>query len=279
VFNKSGHNFIDLKECINREKFANTQKLPVRKDEEVILSNTVKLNHNTITIDFNTIKSQGSINGEFRKSIKNPEELKKILKFHKKNTLNDINIRSISADLLNFPTNLVNIKQPVENIIVNSSNPFQFIKNTNKPSSDSKKKFKIFQKFSRQPIIKSLKKNSSNSSLINHQYTTRKNQIIQINDNKTSGLTRNSRSVLDLLNLPSASKTLEIKQFSLQSKNLNTISKKDEKDNMFRTLTIRFEDKKGNEKVNNQVRYYYNIKESIRFIYTRCNEKQETFPS
>jgi hypothetical protein len=75
-----------------------------------------------------------------------------------------------------------------------------------------------------------------------------------MNDHKTPGLTRNSNSVIDLLNLPSASKTLEIKQLSLQSKNLNTISKKDEKENMFRTLTIRFEDKKGKEKVNNQVR-------------------------
>ncbi len=243
-----------MKESINKEKFANTQKLPVRKDEEVILSNTVKLNHNTISIDFNTIKSQGTINVEYRKSIKNPEELKKILKFHKKNTIIDKNTRSISAEIVNLPSNNLNIKQQVNNINVNSSNPFQFMKNSNKHSIDNKKKFKIFQKFSRQPIIKSLKKDSSNSSLINHPYSTRKNHIILMNDHKTPGLTRNSNSVIDLLNLPSASKTLEIKQLSLQSKNLNTISKKDEKENMFRTLTIRFEDKKGKEKVNNQVR-------------------------
>lgn len=227
--------------------------MPERKEEEIVLSNTIKFNHNTISIDFKTIKSQASIFGEFRKTIKNSEELKKILINHK-NTINDKNTRSISAEVVNLPSSHVNSKQPMNNITIINNNPFQFLNNKNKPSLENIKKFKIFEKYSREPIIKPLKINNSNSSLINHPFSSKKKNFILLNDNKTPGLTRNSKSVVDLINLPSASKTLELKQSSLESKNLNTISKKDERDNMFRTLNVRFEGNKGKDNVNNQVR-------------------------
>ena len=135
----------------------------------------------------------------------------------------------------------INPKPSISSKIVTNkrnSNPFQLEDNTRKPNIELLKSLKIFQNFERQA---QLTKNKSNVSIMNNL--------------KSHSLTRNSNSVSDLMKIPSSLKPNDMKSTISSNINYNfSTIKKDDKDTLFKTLSLKLDTKNNKDYTyNNQV--------------------------